>query len=106
MYVILTDFICLPQIEFLSKFFIDKLLRVFVRETFSNIYYAHLYFVFEQGTNQKKNFLICRFLPKVSSFDSVLDSAIENRINNPIRKILNYYSSAELFQGVLFDIAI
>lgn len=73
------------------------------------IYYAHPYSSFERGTNEKQNSLIRRFLPKGKSFDDVSDEAvpqIENWINNLPRKIFGYLSSLELFNSVLFDIAI
>ena len=75
----------------------------------SKIYYAHPYSAFERGTNEKQNSLIRRFFPKGQSFDSISDAAIaavEDWINHLPRKIFNYHSSAELFQSVLFDIAI
>ena len=75
----------------------------------SKIYYAHPYSAFERGTNEKQNSLIRRFFPKGQSFDSIPDAAIaavEDWINDLPRKIFNYHSSAELFQTVLFDIAI
>lgn len=73
------------------------------------IYYAHPYSSFERGTNEKQNSLIRRFLPKGKSFDNISDdyiAFIEDWINNLPRKIFNYSSSLEMFNNVLFDIAI
>lgn len=73
------------------------------------IYYAHPYSSFERGTNEKQNSLIRRFLPKGKSFDNISDDTIafiEDWINNLPRKIFNYRSSLEMFNNVLFDIAI
>lgn len=73
------------------------------------IYYAHPYSSYERGTNEKQNSLIRRFLPKGKSFDNISDdfiAFIEDWINNLPRKIFNYHSSFEVFNNVLFDIAI
>lgn len=73
------------------------------------IYYAHPYSSFERGTNEKQNSLVRRFLPKGKSFDDISDDTIafiEDWINNLPRKLFDYHSSAELFDTVLFDIAI
>ncbi len=72
-------------------------------------YYADPYSSYQRGTNEKQNSLIRRFIPKGRSFDNISDeaiAAIEDWINHLPRKIFNYRSSAELFQSVLFDIAI
>lgn len=74
-----------------------------------DMYYADPYSSYQRGTNEKQNSLIRRFFPKGRSFDNVSDSsiaAVEDWINHLPRKIFNYRSSAELFQTVLFDIAI
>lgn len=73
------------------------------------VYYAHPYSSFERGTNEKQNSLIRKFLPKGKSFDNVSDEVvtqIEDWINNLPRKIFGYHSSLEMFNSVLFDIAI
>lgn len=73
------------------------------------IYYAHPYSSFERGTNEKQNSLIRRFLPKGKSLDNVSDEvvkSIEDWINHLPRKIFNYHTSYEMFNSVLFDIAI
>lgn len=75
----------------------------------TTVYYAHPYSAFERGTNEKQNSLIRRFFPKGKSFDCLSHQAvsrIEEWINHLPRKIFGYRSSAELFQNVLFDIAI
>lgn len=75
----------------------------------TKIYYAHPYSAWERGTNEKQNSLIRRFFPKGTNFDVISDEAIafvEDWINNLPRKIFNYSTSDEIFQSVLFDIAI
>ena len=73
------------------------------------IYYAHPYSAYERGTNEKQNSLVRRFFSKGKSFDGVSDEAIqrvEDWINRLPRKMFQYASSEQLFQSVLFDIAI
>lgn len=75
----------------------------------TQIYYAHPYSSFERGTNEKQNSLVRRFFPKGTNFDNISDEAIasvEEWINNLPRKIFNYCSANEIFESVLFDIAI
>ena len=73
------------------------------------IYYADPYCAYERGRNEKQNSLVRRFFPKGKSFDGVSEEAIqrvEEWINHLPRKLFHYASSEELFQSVLFDIAI
>lgn len=73
------------------------------------VYYAHPYSAYERGTNEKQNSLVRRFFPKGKSFDGVSEEAIqrvEEWINHLPRKLFHYASSEQLFQSVLFDIAI
>lgn len=77
--------------------------------TDTNIYYAHPYSAWERGTNEKQNSLIRRFFPKGKSFAEISEediSFVEDWINHLPRKLLNYRSSAEVFDAVLFDLAI
>ena len=74
-----------------------------------DIYDADPYSTYPRGTNEKQNSLIQRFIPKGRSFDDVSEetiAAIEDWINRLPRKVFNYRSAAELFQSVLFDLAI
>ena len=73
------------------------------------IYYAHPYSAYERGLNEKQNSLIRRFFPKGRSLDGVSPDAIQrvqDWINRMPRKSFSYASATELFQTVLFDIAI
>ena len=73
------------------------------------IYYAHPYSAYERGLNEKQNSLIRRFFPKGHSLDGVsLDAVqrVQDWCNRFPRKAFGFASPAELFQTVLFDIAI
>lgn len=75
----------------------------------TKVYYAHPYSAWERGTNEKQNSLIRRFFPKGTNLDKISDEQVvfvENWINNLPRKIFNYSTSNEIFESVLFDIAI
>lgn len=75
----------------------------------TKIYYAHPYSSYERGLNEKQNSLIRRFFPKGRSLDGVSSDAVQrvqDWINHFPRKIFNFASSDEIFQSVLFDIAI
>ena len=73
------------------------------------IYYAHPYSAWEGGTNEKQNSMLHRFFPKGKSFAPISEEAIclvEDWLNNLPRKFLGYRSPAEVFDSVLFDLAI
>lgn len=77
--------------------------------TDTKIYYAHPYSAWERGTNEKQNSLIRRFIPKGKNFESLSEETIrlvEDWINNLPRKFLEYHSPDEVFNSVLFDLAI
>lgn len=73
------------------------------------IYYAHPYSAYERGLNEKQNSLIRRFFPKGRSLDGISPDAVQrvqDWCNRFPRKAFGFASPAELFQTVLFDIAI
>lgn len=73
------------------------------------IYYAHPYSAYERGLNEKQNSLIRRFFPKGHSMDVVSPDAVhrvQDWCNRFSRKAFGSASPDELFQNVLFDIAI
>ena len=75
----------------------------------TKIYYAHPYSSYERGTNEKQNSIVRRFFSKGKSFENVTDEQVafvEQWINTLLRKILGYQCSNDVFQCVLFDIAI
>lgn len=63
-------------------------------------YYCHPYSSYERGSNENQNRFIRQFIPKGTSINKVSDASIlniQNHINNKLRKIFNYRSSADLF---------
>lgn len=75
----------------------------------TQIYYAHPYSAYERGLNEKQNSLLRRFFPKGRSLDGVSPDAVQrvqNWINRFPRKAFGFASPCEIFQTVLFDIAI
>lgn len=73
------------------------------------IYYAHPYSAYERGLNEKQNSLIRRFFPKGHSLDDVSPDVVQrvqDWCNRFPRKAFAFASPAELFQSVLFRIAI
>ena len=73
------------------------------------IYYAHPYSSYERRLNEKQNSLIRCFFPKGRSLDGNSPDAVQrvqDWSNRFPRKSFSYASAAELFQTVLFDIAI
>ena len=64
-----------------------------------HIYYAHSYSSWERGSNENRNRLIRRWLPKGSKNATPQQVAfIENWINNYPKKILDYKSPKEFLQ--------
>lgn len=75
----------------------------------TDIYYAHPYSSYERGLNEKQNSLVRRFFPKGRSLDGVSPDAVQrvqDWINRFPRKCFGFASPEEIFQSVLFDIAI
>lgn len=73
------------------------------------IYYAHPYSAYERGLNEKQNSLVRRFFPKGRSLDGVSPDAVQrvqDWCNRFPRKSFAFASPDQLFQTVLFDIAI
>lgn len=67
----------------------------------TNVYYCHPYSSWERGTNENINKLIRRHIPKGIDFDNKTDediAYIEKWINNYPRGILEFKTSAELFE--------
>ncbi|WP_286673886.1 MULTISPECIES: IS30 family transposase [unclassified Clostridium] len=72
-------------------------------DTDTNVYFTHPYSSFEQGTNERHNGLIRRFIPKGKySLDDI--AFIEEWMNTLPRKILNYKTPEELFEMHLDEI--
>lgn len=69
-----------------------------------SIYYCHPYSFYERGTNERINREIRRKFPKGTDFSDYSAKevqAVEDWLNNYPRKILNYATSAELFDAEL-----
>ena len=84
-----------------------------------NIYFAHPYFAWERGSNERHNGLLCRFIPKGLPIKSISEDTLRRIVrwcNSLPRKILNYRTPQEVFleevskvvdlKSVQFDIAI
>ena len=74
----------------------------------TTLYYCHPYCSCERGTNERINREIRRLIPKGSDIGKYSENdiqAVENWINTYPRKVLNYYSSNEIFERELRNIA-
>jgi len=63
-------------------------------------YFATPYHSWERGLNEHTNGLVRQYLPKSTEFTGVSDDeiqAIENRLNNRPRKVLQYKTPFEVF---------
>jgi len=69
----------------------------------TQVYFAAPYNSWQRGTNEHANGMLRRFFPKGTDYTTVthrqLKSAVD-KINNRPRKVLNYYTSAEFFNGL------
>jgi len=64
------------------------------------VYFAHPYSSWERGTNENTNGLVRRFYAKNTDFNKITAAELENlqkRLNNRPRKVLGFYSAAEMF---------
>jgi len=69
----------------------------------TKIYYCHPYSSWERGSNENQNKMIRIHYPKGTNFDKITKKQIqatEQWINNYPRKIFNYRTSDDLFEGV------
>jgi len=65
----------------------------------TDVYFAHPYSPWERGTNENQNQLIREFIPKGRSMRGLTlvgIQAIQNALNQRPRKVLGYYSAAEV----------
>ncbi len=82
-------------------------LSILEADTDTNVYFTHPYSSFEQGTNERHNDLIRRFIPKgkrISDYSLDDIAFIEEWMNTLPRKILNYKTPEELFEIHLDEI--
>lgn len=69
----------------------------------TKVYYCHPYCSSERGSNEKQNQMIRRKFPKGTNFDRVSPKEVrmvEDWLNRYPRKILGWYSSADLFNQI------
>ena len=69
----------------------------------TKVYYCHPYCSSERGSNEKQNQMIRRKFPKGTNFDKVSPKEVrmvEEWLNRYPRKILGWYSSADLFNQI------
>lgn len=69
----------------------------------TKVYYCHPYCSSERGSNEKQNQMIRRKFPKGTDFDRVSPKEVrmvEDWLNRYPRKILGWYSSADLFNQI------
>lgn len=65
------------------------------------VYFIHLYSSGERGTNEKQNFLVCRFIPKgkdISTVPEYVIQKVQDCINRLPRRLLGYHIPEELFK--------
>lgn len=90
---------CDNGVEFSDCYGIEKKRRGKGKRT--KVYYCHPYSAYERGSNEKQNRMIRRWLPKGTNFSSVSKeevAKIEAWLNNYPREILDFQTSAELFE--------
>ena len=66
-------------------------------------YFCAPYSAWQRGTNEHFNGRLRRYFPKGTNFDDVTDSELEDivaEINNRPRKVLDWATPAEIFQGL------
>jgi len=66
----------------------------------ATIYFAHPYRSWERGLNENTNGLIRQYFPKKHDFKTITKNdvvAVENRLNNRPRKMLNFKKPQEIF---------
>ena len=70
----------------------------------TKMYYCHPYCSSERGSNEKQNQMIRRKFPKGTNFDKVSQTEVkmvEDWLNRYPRKILGWYSSADMFRALI-----
>lgn len=74
--------------------------RLFASATEMKVYFAHPSSPWERGTNENTNGLIRQYFPKGTDFRKVTASQIrkcQDSLNSRPRKVLGYYTPAEMF---------
>tara|TARA_B100000809_G_scaffold247901_1_gene277435 strand:- start:4704 stop:4988 length:285 start_codon:yes stop_codon:yes gene_type:complete len=77
-------------------------------KTGMTIYFAHLYYSWERGTNENTNGLIRRYLPKGTDFNLIDQRELHNiqeKLNNRPRKIIGFKTPKESIDSELNFVA-
>lgn len=72
------------------------------------VYFAHPYHSWERGLNENTNGLLRQYWPKETNFKQVTDDEVEHvvgELNNRPRKVLAFYTPAELMENHMAAIA-
>ncbi len=72
------------------------------------VYFAHPYHSWERGLNENTNGLLRQYWPKETNFKQVTDDEVESvveELNNRPRKVLAFYTPAELMENHMAAIA-
>lgn len=73
------------------------------------VYFAHPYSSWERGTNENTNGLIRQYFPKNCDFSTITEErlkAVQDKLNNRPRKILNMKTPNELLFGISPNVAL
>jgi IS30 family transposase len=82
--------------------------KMFTKQTDIEVYFCHPYSSWERGTNENTNGLIRDFWPKGTDFHQLSTyqiKKVQKLLNERPRKILNWYSPAEVFLDLINKVA-
>ena len=82
--------------------------KLFTKQTNIDVYFCHPYSSWERGTNENTNGLIRDFWPKGTDFNQLSTyqiKKVQKLLNERPRKILNWYSPAEVFLDLINKVA-
>ena len=74
------------------------------RQTGVKVYFAKPYHAWERGTNENRNGVVRKVLPKRSSFENLTEeklAKIDYMLNDRPMKCLNWRTPREAFEGIL-----
>ena len=82
--------------------------KMFTKQTDIQVYFCHPYSSWERATNQNTNGLIRDFWPKGTDFNQLSRyqiKKVQKLLNERPRKVLNWYSPAEVFLDLINQVA-
>ena len=82
--------------------------KMFTKQTDIQVYFCHPYSSWERATNENTNGLIRDFWPKGTDFNQLTSNQIkkvQKLLNERPRKVLNWYSPAEVFLDLINKVA-